>query len=147
MGKIHYISTPVWKSDTPGSWKTEQLYVCRLLPESVVWLYANNRVDEAERIIRNAAKLNNVEMPDNILTRKSTELDETTAGEGSGGEDGEAKNKKNGGNVFVKFSNLARLRKRQKEESTAVRYTLLDVFRNLRLALYCVCMSFLWSVA
>ena len=39
----------------------------RLLPESVLWLYANNRVAEAERIIRNAAKLNNITMPDKIL--------------------------------------------------------------------------------
>ena len=117
----------------------------RILPESVVWLYANNRVDEAERVIRNAAKLNNIAMPGSILAARSAELDE---GERTGGgdmvdEDGAAKHKKNGGNLFGKFGNLARLRRQKKEEA---RYTLLDVFRNLRLALYCVCMAFLWSV-
>jgi len=125
-----------------------------LLPESVVWLCANNRVHEAERIIRNAAKLNNIAMPNNILTAKSTtELDEITGGEGSDGtkmdERGEAKDKKNNKeNMLVRFTNLARLRRGQKkqDEHAAARYTLLDVFRNLRLALYCVCMSFLWSV-
>ena len=126
------------------------VHVCRILPESVVWLYANQRVDEAERIIRNAAKLNNIAMPDDILAGKSTELDEAAGGERSKvDEDGEAKDKKNGGNLFVKFTNLARLRRGQKKEDenpAAARYTLLDVFRNLRLALYCICMSFLWSV-
>jgi len=113
--------------------------VCRILPESVVWLCAQDRVDDAERIIRNAAKLNNISMPENILARRSTELDET-AGEGWTG------NQKK--NPFAKFTNLARLRRAQKkdDEHAPARYTLLDVFRNLRLALYCVCMSFLWSV-
>ena len=129
------------------------MHVYRVLPESVVWLYANNHVDEAEQVIRNAAKLNNITMPDNILAGKSTELDETTGGEGSDAtkvdEDGEAKDKKNRENLFVKFSNLARLRRGQKkeDEQPGARYTLLDVFRNLRLALYCICMSFLWSAA
>jgi len=125
-----------------------------LLPESVVWLCANNRVHEAERIIRNAAKLNDIDMPNNILSGgKSTELDEVPGGEGSDGtkvdDGGEAKDKKNKENVLVKFTNLARLRRgpKKEEEHAAARYTLLDVFRNLRLALYCICMSFLWSVA
>ena len=118
----------------------------------MVWLCANNRIDEAEGIIRNAAKLNNISMPDNILAGKSTELEETTqaeSGENKVDEDGEARDKKkNGGNLFVKFTNMARLRRGQKkqEEIPGARYTLLDVFRNLRLALYCVCMAFLWSV-
>jgi len=117
----------------------------------VVWLCANNRVDDAERIIRNAAKLNNIAMPDNILSGKSTELDDATGGEGSDGTkvdgDGEAKDKKNKENLLVKFTNLARLRRAQTMEEPGARYTLLDVFRNLRLALYCICMSFLWSVS
>jgi len=120
-----------------------------------VWLCANNRVDEAERIIRNAARLNSISMPENILVGRSSEVDETGGG-GGGGEgsrvddDAEAKDtsKKNGGNPFVKFTNLARLRRAKKkddENPTAARYTLLDVFRNRRLAFYCVCMAFLWS--
>lgn len=107
---------------------------------------ANNRVDEAERIIRKAAKLNNIAMPDNILAGKSTELDE---GEGHQMDnDGEGKRTKNRQNMMVKLNYLARLRRRQRkaEENPGARYTLLDVFRHRRLAFYCVCMSFLWSV-
>jgi len=63
--------------------------VYRVLPESVVWLCANNRVDEAEHIIRNAAKLNNIEMPDNILAGKQTELDETSAAAAAEKSDGQ----------------------------------------------------------
>ena len=99
----------------------------------MVWLYANNRVDEAEKVIRNAAKLNNIAMPDNILAGKSTD------------EDSEAKDRK-GESMFAKFTNVVRQRRAQKEQPGA-RYTLLDVFRNLRLALYCIIMSILWSVA
>ena len=128
--------------------------MCRILPESVVWLCANNRVDEAERIIRNAARLNNIEMPETILAGKSTELDEAGAAaervddRGKVDDQGEAKDKKKDGNLLVKFTNMARLRRGQKkeEESAAARYTLLDVFRNLRLTLYCVCMAILWYV-
>lgn len=121
----------------------------------MVWLYANNYIDEAERIIRNAARLNNIQMPDSILSRSdaSTELDETNApGEATkphhdDDDDAGAKDKKNRENVLVKFTNMARLRRGQKkQEHVGARYTLLDVFRNLRLALYCVCMSVLWSV-
>jgi len=117
--------------------------VFRILPESVVWLCAQERFDDAERVIRNAAKLNNIAMPDNILAGKSTELDETAA---DVDKDGEHNRKKN---PFGKFTNLARLRRgRKKEDERAgARYTLLDVFRNLRLALYCISMSFMWSVA
>ena len=124
--------------------------VCRILPESVVWLCAQDRTDDAERIIRNAAKLNNITMPDSILARKeSGEPDEAAAAAAAaaGGEDWEGSRKKN---PFVKFTNLARLRgaadRKKADEHAGARYTLLDVFRNLRLALYCICMSFLWSV-
>ena len=47
------------------------------------------------------------------------------------------------------LSNLERL-KRAKEKAASMqstRYTLLDLLRNFRLAMYCVAMSFLWSVA
>jgi len=40
-----------------------------VLPESVGWLYAKNRVAEAEQIIRNAANLNNLTLPDKTLVR------------------------------------------------------------------------------
>ena len=81
-------------------------------------------------------------MPDHILTtRNPLDLDESEPA-ATDRPDGAEKEKKN---PFVKFIPLSRLGRGRKKE--AARYTLLDVFRNLRLALYCVCMSFLWLVA
>ena len=45
----------------------EVLSYCRLLPESIPWLAANNQVDKAEKILRQAAAMNKVEFPDEIL--------------------------------------------------------------------------------
>lgn len=39
----------------------------RLLPESARWLLSRNRVDEAEAIIQNAAKVNKVTLPKNVF--------------------------------------------------------------------------------
>ena len=39
----------------------------RILPESLPWLVANDRADEAEKILQNAAKWNKVSMPERIL--------------------------------------------------------------------------------
>ena len=91
----------------------------RLVPESVVWLCANNRVAEAEQIIRNAAKMNNITMPDKIL-KAHWEANETTD-RGRGG---------------VKATDSGR----------GARYTMLDILRNRRLAFNIFCLSFLWSV-
>ena len=45
--------------------------VCRLLPESVPWLAANGREEEAELILRKAARINKVTLPEHILKRES----------------------------------------------------------------------------
>jgi len=140
----------------------------------VVWLYANNRVDEAERVIRHAAKLNNIAMPGSILASRSLEIivpsTKTTSASAtaaapndticnyitcklaSGNQtphetaNGFTIQKGDNGTIL---SNLDRL-KRAKEKAVSIKkthhYTLLDVFRNFRLAMYCVCMSFLWFV-
>jgi len=111
-----------------------------------VWLYANNRVDEAERVIRHAAKLNGIVMPDNILASRSLEIVVTPAKPVSTASKSSALNGIKGDFGPV-LSSLDRF-KRAKEKAVSIqtRYTLLDVFRNFRLAMYTVCMSFLWSV-
>lgn len=41
----------------------------RLLPESIPWLAANHKIDEAEEILRKAARINKVSLPEPILNR------------------------------------------------------------------------------
>jgi len=107
-----------------------------LLPESVVWLCANDRVPEAERIIRNAAKLNNITMPDKILARPD-------AAQGDGPDDSDRKKSRN---LLEKFRRLKNSSKSEKKEDAAARYTIIDIFRNRHLTINLVCMSFCWSV-
>ena len=120
-----------------------------MLPESVVWLYSNSRVEEAERIIRNAAKLNNIAMPHSILAPRSLEIivpPIKSAAATSNAVNGVTVQKVDNGAVL---SNLERF-KRAKVKAASIqktRYTLIDLFRSFRLAVYCVSMSFLWSVA
>lgn len=119
-----------------GELITNCLQLCfkcnRLLPESVIWLYANNRIKEAEQIIRNAAKMNGITLPDNLLTSP-------TKSEGSQEEE-EVKN----GGFLAKIKSI-KLCKRQKEEQPeTARYTLLDVLRHRLLRMYAIIMSCLW---
>jgi len=106
------------------------------LPESVVWLCANNRVAEAEEIIRKAAKLNNITMPDKILARSDTvEMQDSTEA-----------SKKSGEKLLDKFRNLRNMGKSTKKEAGEARYTIIDIFRNRHLTINTLCMAFLWSV-
>jgi len=111
----------------------------RLLPESVVWLCANNRVAEAEQIIRNAAKLNNITMPYKILARSDTakRLHDDKADD-----DGIKKVAK----LLEKFRSRWNSRKSEKTNDGSARYTLLDIFRNRHLTINMFCMVLLWSV-
>lgn len=123
------------------------------------WLCANNRVDEAERIIRNAAKMNGITMPDRILSVKGA--DDAAGGDGPSGDkadaDGElaatrdgqtggGKKSSAGSRIVAKFNDLRKLKKsgNKQEEDHMARYTLLDVFRNRRLTIYAISMAFLW---
>jgi len=114
----------------------------RLLPESVVWLYANNRVAEAEQIIRNAAKLNNITMPDKILI--DPDRIETAVNDGEKADDDTGRMK--GGKLFDKLRNWKNSRRSEKTQDQSARYTLLDIFRNRHLTVNIFCMVFLWSV-
>lgn len=105
-----------------------------LLPESVIWLTANDRAAEAEKIIRNAAKINKVEMPEHILSSSSSSSSPQQEADESG---------KNGG-FLAKFKNL-KFGKNPKKD-TFVRYTLLDVLRHRLLRLYAIVMAVLWMV-
>jgi len=100
-----------------------------------VWLCANNRVAEAEQIIRNAAKLNNITIPDKILAHSyTTDAAKTDRGD-----------KEKGSKLLEKFSNLKNSNKSD-EKVAAARYTIIDIFRNRHLTVNILCMAFAWSV-
>jgi len=108
-----------------------------VLPESVVWLYANGRIDEAEQIIRNAAKLNNITMPDKILVRPEIDV---TADSDKHGE------KSNDDRSAKSVTLLNSLRRLEKTKEGSARLTIRDIFRNRRLTTHLLCTSFMWSV-
>jgi len=108
----------------------------RLLPESVVWLCANGRVAEAEQIIRNAAKLNNITMPDKILAHPET-------ADAVGGQKAEDDGSRGGGKRIEKLCNLKNSKKLERRDRDA-KYTILDIFRNRHLTINLLCMSFCW---
>ena len=111
-------------------------YTCRILRESVVWLCANNRVAEAEEIIRKVANLNNITMPDKILAQSDTAEMQDSA----------ETSKKPGEKLLDKFRNLKNFRRSKNIRDEKARYTLVDVFRNRHLTVNLFCMIFLWSV-
>lgn len=49
----------------------------RLIPESPLWLVDNDRSDEAEEIIKKAAKFNGIKIPYPILTEEGVEVNGT----------------------------------------------------------------------
>jgi len=119
--------------------KHDLLETCRLLPESVVWLYANNRVAEAEQIIRNAAKLNNISMPDKILTQ--SEISVTVGGDGEKVDD----NVRNiNEHLLDKFRNSTNLEATDKTKDVTAQYSVLDIFRNRRLTVNLFGVMFMW---
>ena len=122
------------KTRCRGALRILKCYTCRLLPESVVWLYANNRVAEAEQIIRNAAKLNNIMMPDKILVRLDT----------ANGDKTDDVDRKKGRKLMEKIRKRSSKSEKKKKDATA-RYTITDMFRYRRLTVHILCMSFEWS--
>lgn len=116
----------------------------------MVWLCANNRVEEAEKIIRNAAKMNGIDMPERILSLK-TEADKNTSGsvkqvherDGEPTIEGGSQTTKTSNSILAKFRNLKRSGNKAEKDPKA-RYDLRDIFRNRRLTIYAVSMAFLW---
>jgi len=103
----------------------------------VLWLHAKGRVDEAEKIIRNAAKLNNVTMPDRILVRPEGTTETV---------DRYSSSNANGIDTEDNARNLKYLKKSEKTKDTSPRHTMCDIFRNRRLTINALCMAFLWFV-
>ena len=78
-------------------------------------------------------------MPDKILAQPAgaTEMAES---EGDKADDDDTKK---GGKLLDKFRKFKNLKKSEKTEDTASRYTMIDIFRNRHLTINTLCMSFL----
>lgn len=105
-----------------------------ILPESIPWLAANDRMGDAEEIIKGAAKFNGLNLPENILVTeeeaaaiKATPKDNTVVG---------------------KFKSTFKKKDANKEvsEHSAAQYTMMDVVRHPKLRLYAIIMCLLWLV-
>ncbi|ESN92522.1 hypothetical protein HELRODRAFT_181398 [Helobdella robusta] len=83
-------------------------HVCTLFPESVHWLYANDRMDEVNEVLKSAARMNKVAAPLVNVSNKVTTK--------------EMKDQK--------FLREEKLFVPSSVEHRAVRYTMADLFRN-----------------
>ena len=113
-----------------------------MLRESVVWLCAKNRVAEAEEIIRNAAKLNNITMPNKILANLNlADIVVSVDGDKASIDDGKMED----GKLLDKQDIQSNFEKCKKTETSHARYSIIDIFRNRHLTINTLCMMFLWS--
>jgi len=109
-----------------------------LLPESVPWLAANNKLEDAEEIIKRAAKFNGIDMPENIL------LTEEEARQAAAD-----KSSKEKSSTMQQLKEKLIKKKGEPEKPsahTSAQYTLLDVLRNKLLCRYAIVMCLLWLV-
>jgi len=108
-----------------------------------MWLYAKNRVAEAEQIIRNAAKLNNITMPDKILVHPVINVTVKSEVDGKKSDDDDRKKRRK---MLNSFRNQNIMRKSEKTENRSARYSVVDIFRNRRLTINIFCITLMWSV-
>ena len=102
-----------------------------------MWLYADNRVAEAEQIIRNAAKLNNITVPDKILVQPDTEDSDKD------GKKSDDNSRKKRGKLLNNFHDQNNSRRSKKTKDRSAHYTVFDVFRNRHLTINICCIAFL----
>eukprot|EP00918_Siedleckia_nematoides_P062039 GHVU01135349.1.p1 GENE.GHVU01135349.1~~GHVU01135349.1.p1 ORF type:complete len:454 (+),score=29.38 GHVU01135349.1:32-1393(+) len=116
------------------------------LPESIPWLVANGRIEEAEKIIKRAAKFNKVNLPDNILRGPEQDYMLNANEKGVNSQENNTKEKK------APMERLRGVFKRDKKpeggegQHSVIQYSIMDVFRSPRLRLYALIMCLLWFV-
>ena len=95
------------------------------MPESIPWLVSRERYADAEKILRQAAKVNKVVLPDEIFTSTS----DTQKMEGGSDDKAEKTGDSNG--------NYTR---HPGERKSSLR----DIFKSRKLILYTLIMAFMW---
>ena len=135
----------------------------RLIPESIPWLAANGKVKEAEEILKKAARMNKVVLPDHILVEheantllakshsrevqqehgeQSKEDMNNTSNHLSAGDGllkGIHQNSKNDVSKLDVFEDGTHAK-----DVEAYQYTCMDIFRSKTMFLYAFVMCFLW---
>jgi len=101
----------------------------RIIPESVPWLIANNRLEEAKQILHKAARWNKVELPQKY--RPATTAAPLTRVSAAENEQNCPLMTKEEGPVSVE---------------TTTQYTMVDLFRSRRLTVNLLVMFYLWYV-
>ena len=127
--------------------------IYRVLPESIPWLCVNERVDQAEKILLKAAKINKVVIPEHVLGNDHGEqvtLQETSDKKVAPPADGQAvkseqAEKKDKEGFLQRLCNRFRSKKSDNGSTpTNKHYTLLDVLKNRKLRIWALIMSLLW---
>jgi len=113
-----------------------------ILPESIPWLAANNRIEDAEEIIHQAAKFNNLHIPNHVLV---------TPEQAAAIQDEKLHKKQSGNNPGKIGAMIQRLKPKKQDDSKpdaeqVARYTLLDVVKHPKLRMYAIIMCMLWFV-
>ena len=55
-------------------------FTCRLMPESIPWLAANGREEDAEKILRSAGRASGIHFPEIILHREEDDKPSSSVG-------------------------------------------------------------------
>lgn len=127
-----------------------------ILPESVPWLCANDCFEEAEAILRRAAKMNGIVLPSDIFRRRNPNDDDDDQGEKTkmqilaNGEkdstDPERTKTKKTENFIARYRRLRHQRSRYGGGQNTNRYTLLDLIRHPMLRTHAAVMGSIWLV-
>ena len=119
------------------------IYFCRLVSESIPWLVSVDRYKDADAIIRKAAKVNKVVLPDVVLMTPEREAMAKAEDEEEGDKKQTTGCCSNGGQGC-----LARLRaccSCRKEDNVKRRHpTFRDVLKSRKMLLFTLIMTYLW---
>ena len=122
----------------------QNLAYFRILPETIPYLIANRKFREAEDIIRSAAKMNGVEMPEVIFV--TPEMAEMLAKEDE--EKMEARRtcceQMHPRNLLRKLVDCCTCKKDDEESKGPKQPTIIDVIKSRRLMLNTLVMACLW---
>lgn len=106
--------------------------VFRIIPESIPWLIAKNRIQEAKEILLTAAKRNKVKLPEKYRP-------------GSCNGSSSVYRKSSSDENILKMSRPLATRKRKHERRT-MEYTVLDILVSTKLRVYALVMCYIWYV-